>query len=1080
MKILSSADIHIHDYARYNVTDPKFRLNQFVKLANRLADIYKEQDCEMIVISGDSIQTAVVPPETQHILKEFYKILSNAVRENNGFVIIQQGNHDRDSRALDTKKEESIITLMEMIPNVEYKHKQIMNVDGLTMGFQDFLPEHPLDWYDGKIDVLFNHFTDMGATWGGQEIDKSRFGVMFFGDIHTPYIKGNIVSIGNPIPHRLKDSCEGSCLIIDTAGGAMGYVPDPDEIIPISDLDKTNTVQINETRSISFKWVDVINKENPFLRIYRPDNTPRKYTEGLEYDIEVPYNVVNERVTVDGELDVNLDNLDIDTILESALNDNTRDVHSQVLSLSKDADISEEAISLNFRMITTNIKNFRSIDEFKFNWNNEVLRMSGKIGSGKSTCANAIMFNFFGNRYVADEFRDTADIKKEALNVDQVLEYNNTYYRIERGYNGKGFVKYWKSKDEDKILLDSYLDAKDPNFFKNEPANKTADIDAMIRRDLPFLDMHHLFYLSQQSNGLFTDMKKTQRIEMISKLLGWNKIVDYSEIANGIIKLKKEEISLIQVDINKLDGAIEMIESMGLVLDERDYQAEIDTLTGVRSTILDALEMQKNYVNALYGCELKQADADAKLSTPKPTMQNGTSPEPEEYNAEIQKIRAVIAAKNLEVLEDTTRYNNDVKLFEDDKIKIASKKVEINNNINSALMFNMKLDQHVAALTDHVAVADLHIKSLYDIYVAKKAEVDQEIEEICITCGQAVHDEVKLAEAKQKRLEAFELAQNNYQFSLNIYNEDLVKLEEAKDALAQKIDVEVLRSVIVKLGDMLEETELKISKVEPIKNFYNTIQTLNESINPYIIYSNALTAWNTVMSKGLKISQEVGEERLNIEEMKHFSDEQIVVFKAKSESILTEIRDMVECKTTADANNASLQLNETRKTERDNKKLSIVDVEKDIDLVLEYIDLTSFTGIIVQKILEKTSEILSTDTMKVQTIDEKKNGNHKPDLTLSVLIGEKWKKYSQLSGGQLFYADIKFILSLFDLIGGCGLAIFDETFKFFDPDMIDEMGAEIKDAKILDTMVITHGSSYIHIDKSIHSELNDRGITIHS
>lgn len=1079
MKILNSADIHIHDYARYNITDTKFRLNQFITLANRFATIYKEQGCERIVISGDSIQTAVVPPETQHVLKEFYRILSVAVAENGGKVIVQQGNHDRDSRALDTKKEESIVTLMELIPNIEYIHKEVIDIDGLKVGFQDFLPEHPLEWFDGKIDILFNHYTDMGATWGGQEIDKSKFGVMFFGDIHVPYVKGNIVSIGNPIPHRLKDSCEGLCLIIDTENDNMGYIPEPDEIIPKSQLDKTNHIEVCNGREISFKWVEVINKENPFLRFYRPDQLPRKEAGEWLYDVEVPYNIISTTNNSES-VEVDLDNLDIDVILEGALNETTKQVHTAVLSLSKDADISEEAISLQFRMITTNIKNFRSIDEYQFNWGGDVLRISGKIGSGKSTCANAIMFNFFGNRNIANQFRDTADIKKESLRVDQVLEYQGKFYRIERGYNGKGYVNYWKSEDEDSILLDSYLDAKDPNFFANETANKMSDIDAMIIRDLPFLEMHPLFYISQQSNGLFSDMKKTERIEMISKLLGWNKIVDYSEIATGIYKLKKEQIALIQVDINKLSGAIEMIEQLALVIDDRDYQAEIDKLVEARSLLLQAIEDQKTYENALYDSKVKQVEADSKLQTPKPKMENGLSPEPVEFESSITKIKAEIKTLQTEVEQDVIRFNTEGASFNENMGKIAAKRREINLAINDAVVKNSTLDNNLVMLNENIERSNDEIVVFESNLQLAEAEINKPIKQVCVTCGQDVHDETKLAEAKLK------LQQNYDNIKLNLENE-VVKLATLKEKLTttkaqieNKVDVETLKATIVKLDDMENGIKASIQAIKPVIDHTVQIQTLNDSITPYIVYSNALTNYKAIIQQGLELQQQSGTMKLEADKLKHYDEEQITVFKSRSESILTESRDLFESKTKADSNNKSLNDNEARKVERDTLIFSVASVESELEVIQEYIDLTSFTGGIVQSILEKTSGILSTDTMKVKTIDEKRNGNHKPDLTLSVLIGENWKDYTQLSGGQLFYADTKFILSLFNLIGGCGLAIFDESFKFFDPDMIDEIGAEIKDAPIKDTVVITHGSSYIHIDKSVHAELNERGITVHS
>lgn len=339
---------------------------------------------------------------------------------------------------------------------------------------------------------------------------------------------------------------------------------------------------------------------------------------------------------------------------------------------------------------------------------------------------------------------------------------------------------------------------------------------------------------------------------------------------------------------------------------------------------------------------------------------------------------------------------------------------------------------------------------------------------------------MKLQQARQKLIENVSNAEKVLDDELNIIISLREQLSTAQQNQANKIDINQLNVTIGKLDAMNDGMDLQLSSVKAVVNHTETIQNLNNSITPYIIYSNQLEAFEKVIQDGLLIEQQASKMKLEAEKILHFSDEQVSTYHQRSELILLENQELLKSKSVADTNNKSLALNEERKSERLKLSASITDVEHQMDLITNYIDLTSFTGPIVQKILEKTSELLSTDTMEVKTIDERKNGNHKPDLTLSVYIGENWKEYSQLSGGQLFYADIKFILSLFDLIGGCGLCIFDESFKFFNPEMIDEIGAEIKDANIRDTVIITHEQSYIHIDKSIHAELNERGITVHS
>lgn len=1056
MKILASADIHIDDYARYNVDGPKFRLNQFITLAHRLAAIYKEQQCEKIVIAGDSIQKSVIPPETQHVLKEFYTILSDAVQENGGEVIMDMGNHDRDSRSLDTKKEESIITLMDMIPNVRYIHKKEEMIDGLRVGFQDFIPKHELEWFDGKLDILFNHFTDVGPGWNGQEIDKERFGVMFFGDIHKCYKRGNIVSIGNPIPHRLKDTCEGKCIIIDTRA-TLGESPS-DTLNPI---DEIHTIKVNSAREIQFKWVDVINEENPFLRIYRPDNKPRYMPGLLKYDVEVPYNLVKE--STDRDVDIDLNSIDIDSIIDANLDDTTKAIHTEILQLAKDSLISDSSISMNFSMIRTSIKNFRSIDEFTHTWGKEALRISGDIGAGKSSVANAIMFNFLGNRNISDQFRDTADIKNDILEVDQVLEYQGLFYRISRGYAGKGFVKFWKSNDQDKILLDSYLDPKDPNFYPNETANKQSDIDLMIKNELPFLEMYSLFYISQQSNGLFTEMKKTERIEIISKLLGWNKIVDYSEIAMQMLKDAKAEIKHNESEQDTLNGSINAIEQMNITLDDTDYQSLIAEANTEQTQLSTQITDDNRYQQEVQIYNVNLQNVTNEINKPQPLF-DGVEVSIEECDKclldsenKIQEYQLADDKARLEYdqsVADILTNKQKVQTFRQNKAQELNDARIVLNNINILQNRSLELDQHIAKLrVSHTEAVQ---------------KIDEEITETCNSCGQTIHDENLLSAAKNERIRKADAIQADIDNLVNTLSQ--IVIPETPDTSSIEADIAKLDAMLVNLDEQYNS----VQKPQLCTNLINNEQLL---INKYNMHKNSLTIWANDRGTAKSKLEQLQAKRLEIENIPHLEPQ----IRQALESRINELYSIIAQYQAKEQENAkNIGILNTLQGYKD--KLIVLQTEAQskqdkIEQINEYIDLTSFTGKIVQAILDKTSHVLSTDTMQVKTIEERKNGNHKPDLTLSVLIGEKWKDYSQLSGGQLFFADIKFILRLFDLIGGCGLAIFDESFKFLNPEMIDEIGAEIKEGNITDTMVVTHAETYIHVDKVIHAELNERGIT---
>ncbi|QPB08486.1 coil containing protein [Vibrio phage Va2] len=1077
MRILTSADLHIHDYPKYNLTGPGFRMDQFIQLAHRFVQIYKQFNCEKIVIAGDSIQTAVIRPEIQHTLVKFYQILSDGVAENGGDVDVTIGNHDKDSRALDTKREESLVSLLDLIPRVNIKHKVVEDIDGLSVGYSDFIPEHELEWIEGKVDILFNHYTDMGPTWGGQSIDKDKFGVMFFGDIHVPYRRGNIVSIGNPIPHRLKDSCEGKAIIIDTQGEDFDSVVSQEIGSGVHELDRQHEIEVLNGRKITWVWTDVITPETPFIRLYRPDKPPRKWAGELPYDVCVPYNRVQQKAQSEvGEISGDVTKLDVDSILEANLTDVTKEVHTKVLEIAKDSDISEEAVSMDFRLVSTFIKNFRSIDELRINWDGGVRRFTGHIGSGKSTIARALMFNFYGDRAIRDQFRDTADPKKEHLEVDVVIEYNGIFHRIERGWDGSGYLYYWKSADEDKILLDSYLDKKDPNWFPREQANKQADIDAMIRRDLPFLDLDKLFYIPQMSSGLFSDMKKNARIEMIAKLLGWNKVVDYSDIASGLLKVKKEEIDVTLSEISKLDGLIEATQERNLVLDETDYQSQIDALLKERESVEKSITDHNSYLNVLKTAEMKESNAESKLNTTRPVL-DGTIDTIDAAKEALEgidnKIKALEEAKQEEIDRVAKEQNEIVR----QRGEIAKAKQEITAEIGNVNLHNSNLDNALANAKSDLDRKKTQQESLTLAFNKAKEELEAEVTEKCVLCGQDVHDEQKIAEAKQKRQANFDQAEK----ALKDINAEVVQAAmefgNATKAASEKKSAEELNEKIAALDAnsvVLDEQMKSISPVNP--ELVVEIAQLNNSKTPITTFITQMELYESTIEDGKKLEEEAAQIRSAAEAMPHLDD--VDAARKKSEDLLSEVSSIYPKQTKAKEDNEAIKLMESRILEREGKEASIESIKVEMEHIEEYINLTSFTGPIVQAILTKTSEMLSTDTMVVKTIEEKRNGNHKPDLTLSVLIGEKWKDYSQLSGGQLFYADMKFILSLLEVIGKCGWMCFDEAFKFLDPDMIDEIGLAIKDSENLrDVMVITHAESYIYAEKVVEAHLDDMGIS---
>ena len=95
-KILSIADIHIHDYPQRNPNE-KFRLYQTRQVAQNIIETAKNEGAEILVIAGDVLEKSIIRPYVQAEVKLFLDTLMSFFRI--GYII--WGNHDQDNKGSD-------------------------------------------------------------------------------------------------------------------------------------------------------------------------------------------------------------------------------------------------------------------------------------------------------------------------------------------------------------------------------------------------------------------------------------------------------------------------------------------------------------------------------------------------------------------------------------------------------------------------------------------------------------------------------------------------------------------------------------------------------------------------------------------------------------------------------------------------------------------------------------------------------------------------------------------------------------------------------------------------------------------
>ena len=331
MKVAITADIHVDDYHRCNPS--KFwRLNQFPKLAERINEICHEQGCEELWIAGDFLNKAVNDPKPNNVAARMAKLWTKSLK-----VRYIRGQHDIQGKVTMEDPDNSNLNMLDYM---EYMDHKILERSGHKFAFMDYSKHQDLSWID-HVDVMIGHI----SIGYGQDWDRTKFNLGFFGDIHKEFINGNCVSIGNPIQKDMNSQETGSIIVLDT-------------------------------RTLDWKRVAIDPDHTRFLRMV--------YTEeGLGYDGKLTWELKkSKKIKVKSAKEViKLEDLSFNEILEDKIKENRlEEVHKKVLFMSSDY----HPINFNFSVKSIHIHNIKGIHDFQTSIDSNLM-IIGRNGSGKSS-----------------------------------------------------------------------------------------------------------------------------------------------------------------------------------------------------------------------------------------------------------------------------------------------------------------------------------------------------------------------------------------------------------------------------------------------------------------------------------------------------------------------------------------------------------------------------------------------------------------------------------------------------------------------------------------------------------------------
>ena len=391
-KVIVLADCHIDDFT---FEGPGKFLSEYTKVAEIVRDKAIEVGAPFIIMAGDTINRPVSPP---HVVSKLYEFLS-ILMESKARIVWISGQHDQNVKELEDIED----TYLSVFKNIFYAHEKSLVIDGCKFYFENYTRSEVVDPAQ-ESDVYISH-----VTLGRQQVNNKKFKLGVFGDIHTEMDIENMHSVCPVRPFRAHEAPHGVIGIITCDNGDAKFERfyyDPEyKIFP--KLETKRKVESKEVLSEEDKEaLDILSNTHDFYK-----------------DIE---KVVDEL--------------------------GLSEVHRQV-----DLTGAPEPISLDFKINKIYIRDFKSIqkEEFETSDLGQVVFLSGRNGSGKTSLIEALFVALLGDKHIKEyqSVREGAD-----LLVGVELSYKEGIYEIFRGPGWTSFkVDGQEIQKANKSKLDEYI-----------------------------------------------------------------------------------------------------------------------------------------------------------------------------------------------------------------------------------------------------------------------------------------------------------------------------------------------------------------------------------------------------------------------------------------------------------------------------------------------------------------------------------------------------------------------------------------------------------------------------------------------
>jgi len=742
-RFLVTGDIHIGDYAKYNLTY-RFRLKQFETLAKRFVQMKYEYHLDSIIIAGDILRECVMRPYVMYQVREFIKTLCTAYST----VYFTYGNHDVDVKVNDVTDSDSLVSLLEDIPNFIVMDHECIWADECKIYFESWSHKHEID-PEQESDVYISHINMMPGF--GQEVNNKKFRYGIFGDYHAEIQTENMYSTSTPIQHYVSDPREGSVIILSIDG-----------------------------KDIDIKRVKVENEEYKFLKIYKEDEYPKNPTE---LDVVVRKAKTEGTETAKSTIDIKEASKDINKSIETEVKANQlEDIHREVLAGLK----MPEVIDLNFSLQDFYILNYRSIKEFKLDFSDvgKGIYLAGLNGSGKSSFLRALCYVLFDDPRASNQITHG----ETYCEVGVTLSYQGHLHQIIRGTG----VLIYKIDD-----------------IQQDSNNKRA-LNDTINQNLPFLKCLGDFILNSKSVffgncdrvGLLT---KIFNLDVLETYLGKAKLIK-GECENNIKKEEKQIIKYegeLQANEDNYNSSKDKLDKFSTSMRSKSEVtkdiSDIDSTISSRNSIKSKLDLLKTQIANIESnstesiadlesgitnieSQLTELNSELTLSEEYTELNREYKSNYAEYNRlKSQKESSTVTCPHCNKthvinFDETKLTTLGTKLSEDYKVLSEHKgKNLVRSDIKSKIdLLNSDLNAKRKAVTKLESLKDLHVQLSEQERIFNTYPSETEIKEL---------------EEKKEKLNSELTEISQYEYVKSITDELAIKIQKCRDIIQSSKDI---------------------------------------------------------------------------------------------------------------------------------------------------------------------------------------------------------------------------------------------------------------------------------------------------